>query len=109
MRLKSLWDEYEARITPEAKMVKDLDLFELSLQAVEYERRTLHLSHSLFQLDTHLSVESDRKRRQNASSILRLDSSKNSTFSSTGVGSQLVSLSPCDRHKEYADQSTTTE
>lgn len=30
--------EYEARETPEAKLVKDLDRIELVLQAVEYER-----------------------------------------------------------------------
>lgn len=39
LRLKSLWDEYEARETPEARIVKDLDMFELALQGVEYERR----------------------------------------------------------------------
>ncbi|TNY19269.1 HD domain-containing protein [Rhodotorula diobovata] len=37
LRLKSLWDEYEARETPESKFVKDLDLYELCQQAVEYE------------------------------------------------------------------------
>ncbi|GAA6001661.1 hypothetical protein JCM10207_002253 [Rhodosporidiobolus poonsookiae] len=37
LRLKSLWDEYEARETPESKFVKDLDLLELCVQAVEYE------------------------------------------------------------------------
>ncbi|KAL7338235.1 Proteophosphoglycan ppg4 [Rhodotorula toruloides] len=37
LRLKSLWEEYEARETPESKFVKDLDLFELCVQAVEYE------------------------------------------------------------------------
>ncbi|WVN88865.1 uncharacterized protein L203_104079 [Cryptococcus depauperatus CBS 7841] len=37
-RFKSLWDEYEARETPESKLVKDLDRLELALQAVEYER-----------------------------------------------------------------------
>ncbi|KAL7423357.1 hypothetical protein Q5752_002660 [Cryptotrichosporon argae] len=45
-RFRSLWDEYEARETPESKLVKDLDRLELALQAVEYERsqdvRTLH-------------------------------------------------------------------
>nr|ODO00917.1 hypothetical protein L204_01641 [Cryptococcus depauperatus CBS 7855] len=35
-RFKSLWDEYEARETPESKL--DLDRLELALQAVEYER-----------------------------------------------------------------------
>ncbi|WVQ83945.1 hypothetical protein IAT38_006089 [Cryptococcus sp. DSM 104549] len=37
-RFRSLWDEYEARETPESKLVKDLDRLELALQAVEYER-----------------------------------------------------------------------
>lgn len=32
-----MWEEYEARETPESKFVKDLDLFELATQAVEYE------------------------------------------------------------------------
>lgn len=45
-RFRSLFEEYEARETPEAKLVKDLDRLELALQAVEYERsqdiRTLH-------------------------------------------------------------------
>ncbi|GAA6035153.1 hypothetical protein JCM8097_006391 [Rhodosporidiobolus ruineniae] len=37
LRLKSLWEEYEARETPESNFVKDLDLYELCQQAVEYE------------------------------------------------------------------------
>ncbi|GAA5837994.1 hypothetical protein JCM3766R1_004170 [Sporobolomyces carnicolor] len=37
MRIKDLWNEYEDRVTPESKFVKDLDLLELCLQAVEYE------------------------------------------------------------------------
>jgi putative hydrolase of HD superfamily len=37
VRIKDLWNEYEDRITPESKFVKDLDLLELCLQAVEYE------------------------------------------------------------------------
>lgn len=37
-RIWSLWEEYEARETPESKLVKDLDRLELVLQAVEYER-----------------------------------------------------------------------
>jgi len=41
LRLKSLWDEYEARETPESKFVKDLDLYELCQQAVEYENCAL--------------------------------------------------------------------
>lgn len=37
-RIYDLWHEYEDRQTPEAKLVKDLDCFELCLQAYEYER-----------------------------------------------------------------------
>ncbi|KAK0555083.1 hypothetical protein OC846_000176 [Tilletia horrida] len=37
-RIESLWNEYEERKTPEARFVKDLDRFELCLQALEYER-----------------------------------------------------------------------
>lgn len=37
-RFRALWEEYEARETPESKLVKDLDRLELALQAVEYER-----------------------------------------------------------------------
>lgn len=37
-RIFELWHEYEERRTPEAKLVKDLDCFELCLQAYEYER-----------------------------------------------------------------------
>ncbi|KAM0793210.1 hypothetical protein ACM66B_000679 [Microbotryomycetes sp. NB124-2] len=37
LRIKSLWEEYEARETPESKFVKDLDMFELAVQGVEYE------------------------------------------------------------------------
>lgn len=37
-RFRALWEEYEARETPESKLVKDLDRLELVLQGVEYER-----------------------------------------------------------------------
>ena len=40
-RIRSLWREYEDRQTDESKFVKDLDLFELGLQGVEYERGEL--------------------------------------------------------------------
>lgn len=35
--------EYEARETPESKLVKDLDRLELALQAMEYERCKIDL------------------------------------------------------------------
>lgn len=39
LRIEALWNEYEERQTAESKAVKDLDRFELALQALEYERR----------------------------------------------------------------------
>jgi putative hydrolase of HD superfamily len=33
-----LWKEYEDSNTPEAKLVKDLDKFEMLVQAFEYEK-----------------------------------------------------------------------
>ncbi|MFC4247441.1 HD domain-containing protein [Natribaculum luteum] len=37
--LRALWEEYEARETPEAQFVKDADLVDMCLQALEYERQ----------------------------------------------------------------------
>jgi putative hydrolase of HD superfamily len=34
----SLWEEYEARESPEARFVKDMDLIDMCLQALVYER-----------------------------------------------------------------------
>jgi len=39
IQIRELWDEYEKRSSPEALVVKDLDRFEMVLQADEYERR----------------------------------------------------------------------
>ncbi|PWN24851.1 hypothetical protein BDZ90DRAFT_234794 [Jaminaea rosea] len=39
LRIEALWEEYEARESLESVLVKDLDRFELILQAVEYESR----------------------------------------------------------------------
>ncbi len=36
--LRALWEEYEARETPEAQFVKDADLLDMCLQALQYER-----------------------------------------------------------------------
>mgnify|MGYP002715271282 CR=1 FL=1 len=35
--IEELWHEYECRSSPEARLVKDLDRFELCIQALEYE------------------------------------------------------------------------
>lgn len=37
-QIRALWAEYEERTTREARLVKDLDCFELCLQAYEYEQ-----------------------------------------------------------------------
>ena len=36
--LRTLWEEYESRESPEARFVKDMDLVEMCLQALRYER-----------------------------------------------------------------------
>ncbi|KAF8579910.1 HD domain-containing protein [Ramaria rubella] len=38
-RIEALWKEYEEQKTEEARFVKDLDRFELALQASDYEKR----------------------------------------------------------------------
>ncbi|MGB9957398.1 HD domain-containing protein [Haloferax prahovense] len=38
--LLALWEEYEARDTPTAQFVKDMDLIDNCLQALKYERQT---------------------------------------------------------------------
>jgi putative hydrolase of HD superfamily len=37
--VKALWDEYERGVTQEAQIVKDLDKFDMILQALEYEEQ----------------------------------------------------------------------
>ncbi|GMK57759.1 hypothetical protein CspeluHIS016_0405930 [Cutaneotrichosporon spelunceum] len=62
-RFRSLWEEYEARETPESKLVKDLDRLELVLQGVEYERsQGIDTLHPFFRSSiTHLEHPSVRK------------------------------------------------
>ncbi|KAI1287335.1 DENN domain-containing protein 5B [Halotydeus destructor] len=40
-KFSNMFHEYEDRVTPEAKLTKDLDRFDMILQAFEYERREL--------------------------------------------------------------------
>jgi putative hydrolase of HD superfamily len=47
-RIRELWEEYEAGQSAEARFVKDLDRFELGLQAVEYEQGPSKLLCRLF-------------------------------------------------------------
>ena len=39
IELKSLWEEYEERKTKEARLVRDIDVYERLVQAKEYEVR----------------------------------------------------------------------
>ncbi len=66
LRIKALWEEYEARETPESKFVKDLDLYELCQQAVEYENCTF-----LFRSDCSFLSETDSIRRAPRSARMR--------------------------------------
>lgn len=54
LRLEALWHEYEERESLESKLVKDLDRFELILQAVEYER-----AHDIVDLQPFFSCAGD--------------------------------------------------
>ena len=47
-RIMRLWREYEDRSSPEAKLVKDFDRFEMALQADDYERAGSHADLSEF-------------------------------------------------------------
>ncbi len=37
-RIKELWEEYEAGVTPEARFVRDMNLIDMCLQALKYEK-----------------------------------------------------------------------
>lgn len=56
--VKSLWEEYENGLTAEALIVKDLDKFDMILQALEYEEQhhidlnTFFLGLSVFKTET---------------------------------------------------------
>lgn len=89
-RLMALWEEYEARETVDAIFVKDLDMFELGLQAVEYERcESLHLHAPSVSAD---GVVSERYRR--VTELLPDDDSENQASRRQEVGDAAVRLSP---------------
>ncbi|CAO1623177.1 unnamed protein product [Parajaminaea phylloscopi] len=54
LRIEALWHEYEERETLESQLVKDLDRFELILQATEYER-----AHDIVDLQPFFSCAGD--------------------------------------------------
>jgi putative hydrolases of HD superfamily len=55
--IAALWEEYEAATTPEALLVKDLDKFEMIVQALEYEEGVCH-THTR-KTRTHTSAQTD--------------------------------------------------
>lgn len=57
-----LWQEYEDAKTPEALLVKDLDKFEMIVQALEYEKCKYKLTYNLPY--THISCVADKKSLQ---------------------------------------------
>jgi putative hydrolase of HD superfamily len=40
-QILTLWEEFEAALTPEARLVRDLDVIEMAIQAKSYEQRGL--------------------------------------------------------------------
>ena len=81
LRVKSLWQEYEARETPEAKFVKDLDVFELAVQGVEYENCESWSPCPFVVTERSLSSNPPpiSQRVQNASGLLRVDRASDSS------------------------------
>lgn len=88
LRLKSLWEEYEARETPESKFVKDLDLFELCVQAVEYENCVCFSRAPQSRPLTGLSVRSPTL--QDAARLLRDDRDTDHAPCRQGLGTRAV-------------------
>jgi putative hydrolase of HD superfamily len=60
--MAALWQEYEDAQTPEALFVKDLDKFEMLVQAVEYEKcKYLMATHQRIALTILMFVVADEK------------------------------------------------
>lgn len=52
----TLWKEYDTGSTPEAKLVKNIDKFEMALQAVEYQKQFPNLDLSEFAIDAEKQI-----------------------------------------------------
>lgn len=63
-----LWAEYEAASTPEALFVKDLDKFEMIVQALEYEKSALRHA-----LACSAAADSRCRRGPATAVVLRVD------------------------------------
>jgi hypothetical protein len=88
LRISSLWHEYEDRQTEESKFVKDLDLYELCQQAVEYENCTFAFLFLLVSRLTFLSLSSSRL--PHSTELLRDDDPSHSPPGSQGMGANTV-------------------
>ena len=55
--IKSLFEEFEDGKTPEAKFVREIDVFECLVQAVDYEQRAPknHRLHEFVYLESHIT------------------------------------------------------
>ncbi len=71
--LLDLWEEYEAGTTPESRFVKDIDKFEMILQADEYEaEQGVHLAkffrstEGYFKTDLFSSLDTELRHQRSA-------------------------------------------
>lgn len=88
LRMEKLWHEYEDRETKESKLVKDLDRFELCLQALEYERgefQSLVSAASIRPASADLCKSTSRRHSRPAAILQQLNQSHPAS-ASTAVG-----------------------
>lgn len=62
--LTDLFHEYEFQTSPEAKLTKDLDRFDLILQAFQYEKREFARLGKLIDIQCFLRLEKDVQNGQ---------------------------------------------
>ena len=103
--IEALWEEYEKAASPEALLVKDLDKFEMIVQALEYERCTcVHAARVAPARAARSPVVAHRRalggtarthsRRQAARRLLPLDRRKVCAPTGPRVGRGLVRATP---------------
>lgn len=76
-----LWHEYEDAKTPEALFVKDLDKFEMIVQALEYEKCKMHVTENR---DLSLIATWQPTRKSCKDSLIRQRASSNIPLSRHG-------------------------
>ena len=55
----ALWEEFESQQSPEAKLIKNIDKFEMALQAHEYKRKYPELDLDEFLIDAKERIDND--------------------------------------------------